>query len=85
MMTMTMDRPQFADFIAEQPTVKRKKRLNCSDQRNDEIADLLEENNDPSWRVVILGVGPDQADDVHHWLQMFSHILEVRLLHVFEV
>jgi len=25
MMTMTMDRPQFADFIAEQPTVKRRK------------------------------------------------------------
>ena len=55
------------------------------DQRYDEIADLLEENDDPSGRVVVLGVGPDQADHVHHRLEMFPHVLEFHLLDVFEV
>jgi len=56
-----------------------------ADQSDNEIADLLEKNDDSSGRVVVLGVGPDQADDVHHRLEMFPHVLEINLLDVFEV
>lgn len=32
---------------------------------DEEIAHLLEEDDDPGRGVVVLGLGPDEADDVH--------------------
>ena len=55
------------------------------DQQYHEVADLLEEDDDARRRVVVLGVGPDQADNVHHRLQVLLQVLELRLLDLLEV
>jgi len=56
-----------------------------TDQRYDEVTDLLQQNDDSRRSVVVLGVGPDQADHVHHWIEVLLKVLEVRLFNVLEV
>ena len=56
-----------------------------TNQDDDEVADLLEENDDSGGRVVIVGAGPDEADDVHHWFEVLLKVLKVGLLDLLEV
>jgi len=56
-----------------------------TNQQYDKVADLLQKNDDSRRRAVVLGVGPDQTDHVHHWLEMASHVFKVCLLDLLEV
>ena len=56
-----------------------------SHQFYEEIAEFLQENNDTGRGVVVAGVGPQQADDVHHGWQELLHAIKVGLLQILKV
>lgn len=47
---------------------------------DDQIADLFEQHNQAGGLTVVVGVGPQQADDVHEGLQQDLRFAKVRLL-----
>ena len=52
---------------------------------DEHVADLLQQDDDARGRVVVLGVGPDEADDVQEGRDQRLHLAQVRLLQVLQV
>lgn len=44
---------------------------------DDGVADLSDQNNQSSWGVVVLRVGPDQQDSMHDWDEKVNHLIEL--------
>lgn len=44
-----------------------------------EVADLLQQHNDSSWRAVEFAVHPGEADAVYHWRQCRYALIKLRL------
>ena len=42
---------------------------------DDGVADLSDQNNQSSWGVVVLRVGPDQQDSMHDWDEKINHLI----------
>jgi hypothetical protein len=41
------------------------------------VADLSDQDNKPSWSVVMLGVGPDEQNGVHDWNEKVNHLIQL--------
>lgn len=63
----------------------RRRTGDCAHLVHDEIADLLEQDDDLAGVAVVARVRPDEADDVHERLEAGAHVREVRLLQSVEV
>ncbi len=50
-----------------------------------DVGDLLEEDDDPGGLPVVLGVGPDEADDVEQCRDPLLQLHVVTLLHLLQV
>ena len=44
---------------------------------NDGIADLPDEHDKSSWRIVVLGVCPDEENGVHNWHKEVGRFMEL--------
>lgn len=56
--------------------------LAASHLMHEEVADLLQQNNDACRTVVICGIGPNQANQVHQRPDLSLHTGEVHVLQV---
>lgn len=56
--------------------------LAASHLMHEEVAGLLQQNNDACWTVVISGIGPDQANQVHQRPDLSLHAGELHVLQV---
>ncbi len=48
------------------------------------VTGLLQQYNNPARGVVILGVSPNQADDMHERWEMLSNFIKFRLFYIFK-
>lgn len=48
----------------------------------EEVAGVLQQNNNACWTVVISGIGPNQAHHVHQRPDLSLHVGELRVLQV---